>query len=140
MYARLPFQGFTLIELLIVVSMIALLTFLAYPSYSDHLIHVRRSDGQMALIEQANLLENYYFEHHTYSGASIDESHWESPEKWYRLSFLSLDDQNYVLKAEPQKAQAHDKKCQSLTLNQLGEKGISHGPVGEPQGSIEDCW
>lgn len=141
-------SGFTLIELLIVIMLISLLVTLGYPSYQQYLEQARRIDGQAALLDLANRLEEYYAEHNTYATATIDTDNSEtdllpfdtSSAGWYILSIINQNDTTFVIQATPQNAQENDSLCQSLTLNSAGEKGITDGPKGEPAGKIEECW
>ncbi len=140
--------GFTLIELLIVITIISILTSLGYPSYQRYLEQARRTDGQAALLDLANRLEDYYAEHFTYANATLGSGNTEtdvfpfntSLNEWYILSIISQDDTFFLIQATPQKAQSNDTYCQSLTLNSLGEKGITSGPKDTPTGSVKECW
>ncbi len=131
-------KGFTLIELLIVLAIIATLVTISYPSYNQYLEKSRRTDAQAALMNLANHMEHYYSENNSYESAVVPIE--LSPGEYYKLSIITQDDISYSLQATPQNAQANDLLCQSLTLNYLGEKGITSGPMGEPKGTINQCW
>jgi type IV pilus assembly protein PilE len=141
-------SGFTLIELLIVIMLISILVTLGYPNYKQYLEQARRTDGQAALLDLANRLEEYYAEHNTYSTATLGTGNSEtdllsvdtSPTGWYNLSIITQDDTTFLIQATPKNAQENDTLCQSLTLDSVGEKGITSGPEGEPSGKIEECW
>jgi type IV pilus assembly protein PilE len=141
-------NGFTLIELLIVITLIAILASLGYPSYQQYLEQSRRTDAQAALLDLANRMEDYYAEHNTYATATLATGNSEtdvlssssSPAQWYNLSIATQDNNTYLIQATPQKAQSNDTTCQSLTLNSLNEKGITEGPEGIPTGSVKICW
>lgn len=140
--------GFTLIELLIVLAIAAILVSIAYPSYNQYLEKSRRTDGQSALMDLANRMENYYIEHNSYASATLAGNNVDtdvlsnniSAGQWYLLSIIAQDDFSFTLQATPQNAQAYDRLCQSLTLNHLGEKGIAEGPEGKPTGNTNLCW
>lgn len=131
-------NGFSLIELLVVLSIIATLVTLAYPSYQQYLIQSRRTDGQSALLDLATRMERYYAENNTYDAAPLSTP--TSPGTWYQLSITAQDDVSFSLQATPQGAQSADTICQSLTFNHTGEKGITSGPGGEPTGNGLACW
>jgi type IV pilus assembly protein PilE len=143
-----PTSGFTLIELLIVITLMCILVSLGYPSYQHYIEQARRTDGQSALLDLANRLEDYYAEHNTYATATVGTGNSEtdvypfttSPTEWYMLSIITQDNDFFLIQATPQKAQISDTSCQSLTLNSLGEKGIERGPEGLPTGAVEECW
>jgi type IV pilus assembly protein PilE len=140
-------KGFSLIELMIVVVIVAILTTIAYPSYRDYITRGRRSDGQSALLDLASRMERYYSQQNTYqtatigAGATAVRSSNTSPEGWYTLSITAQTASTFTLRATPLNAQATDDlRCQSLTLNNLGVKGITAGPAGAPTGTVAQCW
>lgn len=141
-------KGFTLIELLIVMVIAGILISIAYPSYREYINRARRADGQAALLDLASRMERYYSEENTYQNASIAAggttdvlSSSTSAEGWYTLSINSATASNYTLSATPRNAQAtYDTRCQTLTINSQGQKGIAAGPSGSPTGSAADCW
>ena len=141
-------KGFTLIELVIAMAIIGILASIAYPSYLDYITRARRQDGQTALLELANQMEQYYANNNTYQTATIAtgnpsdiQSSNTSPEGWYRLTITEQSDANYALQATAIKAQAkNDKRCQNLTFNRVGEKGPVIGADETPQGALNRCW
>ncbi len=141
-------KGFSLIELLAVFVIVGILVTIAYPGYKDYIIRARRSDGQTALLDLANRMERFYSINNTYKPATIGQgkttdvlSHKKSPEGWYALSIGRATDSLYTLQATPVGTQGtHDTRCQSLTFNSTGAKGITTGPVGSPTGLTSQCW
>jgi len=137
-------KAFTLIEIIIVLSIIAILSGLVYPSYLDYITRTRRTDGQTALLELANQMENYYQTSHTYATATIGTgNHTDlrekstTPEGWYRLSITHQNKYHYTLQATAQFSQAeNDPHCKNLTLNDLGEKQ----PASAQQHQTDKCW
>lgn len=122
-------RGFSLIELMIVVVIMGILVGIAYPTYSEKITRVRRTDGQTALLNLATHLEHYFSENNTYIGATlsnvgVDAS---SSENYYTLSISNLSASTYTLTATPGGAQATD-SCGSLTITHTFQKG----PAG--------CW
>ena len=141
-------KGFTLLEVVIVMAIVGILALVAYPSYRDTITRAHRSDGQSALLDLANRMEQFYSEHNTYQSAQIATggdldvlSQSTSSGKWYTLSISNATDTGYFLKAIPRGAQGTlDTHCQSLTFNHLGEKNIASGPNGAPTKTAEFCW
>jgi type IV pilus assembly protein PilE len=141
-------KGFTLMELLIAMLIVGILTAIAYPSYTDYVTRARRGDGQAALLNLATRMERFYSENSTYQTATIGTgtntdvlSISTSPEGWYSLSITGASASGYTLRATPLNSQATtDTRCQSLTINNLGAKGITTGPAGVPTGSLSRCW
>jgi len=140
-------QGFTLIELMIVVTIVAILATIAYPHYTEQVTKTRRADAKTALLDLAARMERYFSENNTYATATIAAapttdvlSSTLSPENWYGLSISAQTATTYTLRATPVGAQAtNDIRCQTLTLNSLGAKGIATGPSA-PTGNATDCW
>ncbi len=141
-------QGFSLIEILFVISIIALFAVFSYPNYRQSITRARRLDGQTALIELANRMENYYMKKQTYQGATLGMgsdndllSSNHSPQNWYILVITSQTDSAFSLQAIPRGAQAlDDKACQILSFNSFGQKGITSGPGGAPTATLRQCW
>ena len=140
-------KGFSLMELLIVLVIMGVLSLFAYPNYNDYIMRAHRSDGQVALFDLANRMEQYYFERNTYHTATIGGgstfdvlSNNTSPDGWYKLS-INASASAYTLQATPTGSQAsRDSRCQSLTLTNLGKKAIAIGPAGTPTGPAAECW
>ena len=130
------FAGFTLIEMMIVLAIIGIITVLAYPSYSGYILKSHRSDGQTALLDLANRMERYFTTNNTYSGATLTAigSTSTSPQGYYNLTITRATASTYTLQASPIGAQANDTLCNSLTLNQLGQKSETG------TGTSSDCW
>lgn len=141
-------KGFSLIELLAVLTIIGILSSLAYPSYRDYIVRVHRIDGQTALFDLANRMERYYHDKQSYQSATIATGQRSdlldkniSTGGWYLLSIVQATQNSYLLKATPIGTQANtDTVCQSLTFNHLGTKSTCPGPAGPPTGLPSQCW
>jgi type IV pilus assembly protein PilE len=141
-------NGFTLIEIFTVLGIAGIIALFAYPSFITYLTQSRRIEGKTALIELATRMEIFYAQHQTYEFAKIGShtvndvlSHAITPNQLYALSIRQASTEGYLLEATPIGIQARrDKQCQSFTLNHSGEKNIARGPMGEPQGILEQCW
>lgn len=142
-------KGFSLIELLIVVAIVGILAAVAFPSYRSYITKARRTDGQTSLLDLANRMERYYSQNHTYATATLGTAspttdvltNATTPEGWYTLSIAAQTASSYTLQATPQNAQGtEDTGCQSLTFNDLGEKGLASGPAGSPTETAAECW
>lgn len=59
--------GFTLLELMIVVLVVAILTALAYPSYTRYLVKSRRAAGMAYLMDLAQREQQYFQDNRTYA-------------------------------------------------------------------------
>ena len=133
-------KGFSLIEILIVLAIAGILASISYPNYRHYIMRVHRTDGQLALLDLACRMETFYAEHETYQTATIATgrdtdvlSSRQSPEGWYTLSLTQVADKTYTLQATPVNTQ--DPRCQSLTLNSSGIKGITAAEI-----NVSQCW
>lgn len=128
--------GFTLIELVVVLIIISLLGAIALPAYQHHIIKAHRSDGQIALLDLATRMEQYYAENHSYAGATLLSLQIspKTPHGFYLLNITHAGVTDYSLQAQPIGVQTKDLQCASLTLNQLGQKGHTGSATHS------ECW
>lgn len=67
----LKMRGFTLIELMITVAIIAILSAVAYPSYTDYVRRGKITDAINALSDMRVKMEQYFQDNRTYIGACV---------------------------------------------------------------------
>lgn len=129
-------RGFSFIELLVVVSIVAVLTVVAYPAYEHYVIKTRRSDAHVALLDLATKMDRYYTENHSYLDATLSNvgADATSQNHYYELVISETTPVEYKIQATPVGAQTKDILCGALTYDHLGVKGISGN------GLIKDCW
>lgn len=141
-------KGFTLMELMITLVIVGILASIAFPGYRDYIMRARRSDGKAALMDLASQMERFYSERNTYVGATIGaggandvRSTNLSSDGWYTLSITTQTASTFTIQAAPRNAQATtDTTCQTLTITNLGVKGIAAGSGGTPSGPVSKCW
>lgn len=63
-------EGFSLVELAAVVSIVAILTSVAYPSYREQVVRTYRSEAQQCLVDLANRQEQYLMDARAYGSLS----------------------------------------------------------------------
>jgi type IV pilus assembly protein PilE len=122
-------KGFTLAELMIVITIVAILITLSYPSYASFIRKADRTEAQVVLLDWANR-----------------QAVWRADNISYNEGISPVDDENYVytivstvtsftLTATAKGDQVDDKEdgisCSSLTINHAGVQG--------PSGYLE-CW
>lgn len=65
---RDPSRGFTLIEVMITVAIVAILTMIAYPSYSDYVVRGNVPEATTRLSTKAVQMEQFFQDNRTYVG------------------------------------------------------------------------
>ncbi|WP_257295272.1 type IV pilin protein [Endozoicomonas sp. YOMI1] len=114
-------KGFSLPELIIVVAIIGLLAGIVYPTYSQYMYEVRRSDAWAALTAAAAAQERWYSVNHAYTDSMDKLGGSGSPEGYYTLS-VEADTSSFTLtaKALGNGVQATDSGCTQFTVDHLG--------------------
>lgn len=59
-------KGFTLTQMLVVITILAVLTMIAYPTYQNHVRKGRLSEAQQILLHNAQNLERHYAQKSTF--------------------------------------------------------------------------
>jgi type IV pilus assembly protein PilE len=147
-------KGLTLVELLVALTIIGILTAIAYPSYLDQVRKSRRAVAKSALLDSANRQEQYFFAHRAYANALnqlpgltsypetilFDKTGSPTPtpaDAVYAVNEAATDDNScgrapcFKLQAVPQNDQAND-SCGTFTLQSDGAK--------ETIPATSSCW
>jgi len=147
-------KGFTLIELMIVITIVAILAAIAYPSYQNYILKSRRTDAAGNLLELGQYLERYFTENGRYDqdrgGTAVSLPFNKSPKEgtstFYNLAFTAGEPTatTYELSAAPVGSQAEDTNCGTLTLDHTGAKCILNGSkcsnVPADAEAVDECW
>lgn len=119
--------GFTLIEIVSTLLIMGILFSLVIPNYRQHILRTHRIDGQSALIDLANRMEEYFARQHTYRNATIGTgrtsdvlSSTATSGGWYHLTISHATKNSYTLRATAFGSQRLDMACQKFTLNNFG--------------------
>lgn len=136
-------KGFTLLELLIAITILSIVAGFSYTFSIDYLTRARRLDGQTALLDLANRMENYYAKTGSYETATIATgaatdllSTRHSEGGWYDLSIAAQSQSTYVLEARAKGMQKeHDGGCNLLFIDHVGLKSAA-GKIGKNK----NCW
>ena len=123
-------KGFTLLELMIVITIIAILATIAFPSYQESVKKSRRGAAQADLVELANFMERYFTENNSYVGATLPASISSDYYAYTVTAAPASPISTFILSASPSGSQSND-KCGTMTLNQLGLKTTT---------GIAGCW
>lgn len=128
-------SGVTLVELLIVVVILGVLASIALPSYRNYVIRSNRTDGKVALMSVAGLLERCYTRFNAYDDVGCTVTlPVTSNEGHYRVESISIVGNAFSLQAVPLGAQAADTGCGNLRLDSRGRKTVSGSK------SEGECW
>lgn len=123
-------HAFTLVEMAIVLTTLAILVSLAYPSYLDQVRKARRADAESSLLHSAQLLERCFTRYNAYNADECPDPSGESEDGYYDISVVR-DALTYTLTATPQGDQATD-DCGDFTIDYLGNK--------TPLPDANRCW
>lgn len=129
-------NGFTLIEVVVAMVIIAILTAIAIPNYTDYIRRSNRSDARGQLLQAGLWMERFRTENGTYVGAALPAPLLQSPPTGtsrYTIAVGGLTATTYVLTATPVGTMAGD-VCGNLVLNNLGQRTRTGAAP------LELCW
>ena len=134
-------RGFTLIELMIAVVIVGLLAAIALPSYQAHVVRSNRAAAAACLTEMAQFMERNYTQNMRYNPAGFVLPDFQCATDLnarYQFSSVAADlgQRTYTLQAVPTTLHT-DARCQTLTLNQAGQKGAAGGFDAN---TVRNCW
>jgi type IV pilus assembly protein PilE len=125
--------GMTLVELLVVVTIVAILGGIAFPSYQKSVAKTRRRAAEACLSNYAGFMERYYTTNLRYVDGSgnapalpvLDCATAANTGNHYTYSFSgAVTASAFTLRAVPQGVQStRDTQCGTLTLNNTGTRG-----------------
>lgn len=133
---RFTQQGITLAELVLTIVIIGILSSVAYPGVSQYLQQSRRSEAHRALIQIANLQEQFFLQKQRYASLSelglktFPDNSYSTENDYYRIT-ATVEPAFYRLMATAIGAQINDTECQTFILAQDGSRDSS---------SQECCW
>lgn len=117
-------SGFSLIELMIVVAVIAILTAIAYPTYTQYKVRVNRADMQTEMMRIAERLQNYKAVNYIFTNATLSgvggASAYPNSTPVFDLT-LTTTAQAWILTAAPKSGTIQDGNG-AIVLNNQGQK------------------
>ncbi|MEJ0036911.1 MAG: type IV pilin protein [Gammaproteobacteria bacterium] len=132
-------RGVTLIELLTVVAVLAIISTIAVSSYRRYLIRTNRTEATAALLRIQVAQEKFFLQNNTYSNnVAMLGVLSPTPSGNYSLGVAAGTSSDlatsFTATATPQSRQAaQDTDCQTLTIDDQGQRGSTPGPTST-------CW
>tara|TARA_R100000306_G_scaffold62548_1_gene72951 strand:- start:75116 stop:75550 length:435 start_codon:yes stop_codon:yes gene_type:complete len=138
-------KGFSLIELLIVIAIVGILAALAYPNFRDSVMKSHRADAKAELLRMATAQEKFFSRNGRYSRTVAELGYSALPGA---TSFSFNEHYNIVITNSPAAAAGNavtytltanakagqlDDKCDGLSINSIGAKGVT-------EGDNKTCW
>jgi type IV pilus assembly protein PilE len=141
-------RGVSLLELMIVVVIVAILSSIAYPSYTRHVVNSKRTAATSALLQIADRQQQFFMDNKAYTSDLTNLGFGTNPhvitddgratvagdqDAVYTIAISNVAATTYTITATPLHGQlTRDTKCGNLTLNQAGQRAASTGDSG--------CW
>lgn len=131
-------QGFTLSELLIALTLIAILTAIAVPSYKIFVLKSHRVDAISTLTKDQAILERCYAQNFSYNlaCAALPAFPQTSDQGYYSITLSNQTSATYTLTATATGNQTQDTTCRTFTLTQTNQKSA----VNSGGAAQTTCW
>ena len=132
--------GFTLIELMIVILVVAVLTTIAVPLYSNQVRKSRRTEARTALLDLAAREERFFSTNSAYTNVPANLGYagtFPVPvgSSYYQINVTpNAAGTTYTATAAPINTQTSDTQCGTFTLDNTGQQTVS-GTL-----SAATCW
>jgi type IV pilus assembly protein PilE len=145
MHSRKYQKGVNLIELMIVVTIVAILSAIAYPSYRNQLLRSHRAEAKAAVLQVQVAQEKFFLQNNSYAaapntaglGLGYTSATPNTTNGYYQLSFSNTSATTYTVTAEANASQDDDTSCDKFTVTQTGARGAldSTGTANDAE-----CW
>lgn len=127
--------GLTLIELVVALVILAIITAIAIPIYTQYVTRSNRADATQALSQVAQELQRCHTLHGRFDHGDCDIGLPFASENGHYQITGSIERSRYTLTATPQGSQAsRDGECGAFELDQAGIRSVSGSAPAE------QCW
>lgn len=126
-------RAYTLIEIVIAISLVAILTALAIPSYRTYVLRASRSEATEALLDAARCQEHLYAKFNAFNADACDG---DTSSGLYTVTITTSNaNQNFLASAAPNGGQSDD-VCGTMTMSDTGVKTAA----GKTGTFTQQCW
>lgn len=149
-HSQQPAPGFTLVELLVALTVVAILSAIAWPGYAGIVHRAQRNDARLALLRLQHLQERHYATHLRYAralGTTGDADTLATADRsdgrLYTLTVTASEDgQRFtaIAMADPGGRQRRDSECQQLSIDQTGARRSADAAGRWSDGDTLQCW
>lgn len=129
-------QGFTLIELIISITIVAILSIVAYSNYTQHILRSRRADAITGLFNIQSYFEQQFTLQNAYPNAIPNNL---STSLYYTYSLPTVTTTYFKITATPTAGgpQTTDSACPSISIDSTGFQTAGAGSSSSQNNS---CW
>ena len=140
--------GVTMLELLVVVGIIAIVSAVAFPSYTQYIVNTKRTVATSALLQVAERQQQFFIDNKQFTNDLTDLGFAASPlvldengsstvatdgDAVYSIGLSNVTATTYTITAAPLHGQgSRDTHCASFSVDQSGARANSGGG--------NDCW
>jgi type IV pilus assembly protein PilE len=149
-----PQNGFTLVELAVTMVLVAIVTAIAIPSYSNYVRQSRRTDAKSAILDLASLEERYFSTANAYTnlaanlgyaapGSTATLTNQVVGSGYYTVSIptptaaTATTPAGYTITATAIGDQLKDTSCYSFTVTQNGTRTALNSASAD---NTANCW
>lgn len=134
-----PAQGFTLIEMMIAVAVLAILSAIALPAYTDYVKRGKVSEAFQLLTSQGMAMEQSFQDRRTYVPAATGgPCNTPATGKYFTVACASTSATGYTLAATA--ITGSGVEGASYTLTEKAVRGTTGVPTGWTNPGTANCW
>lgn len=135
--------GFTLIELMVVVAIVAILSAIAIPSYTDYVTRGKLTEAHNGLSAYRVSMEQYYQDNRTYvaaAGGGCGVASASSSYKYFDLACVPTDVGGYTATMTGRSSAGPTVAAFSFTINDQNVRATPTVAPGWGTAPVANCW